>query len=65
MNAYAVPMDALMRIGSSDITFKSPANGADVFRELNSQAGYELRCMTDQALFSSKKFFARFYSNIE
>lgn len=51
--SYIVPADELMRVGSSDITFKRPGKGDEFFRELENSAGYELRCYTDQALFCS------------
>ena len=40
-----------MRVGSTDITFKRPGQADNFFRDLDSAAGYELRCFTDQALF--------------
>lgn len=49
--AYVISTDEMMRIGSSDVTFKRPGKGDEFFRELENHAGYELRCYTDQALF--------------
>jgi hypothetical protein len=49
--AYIVSEDEMMRIGSTDVTFKRPGKGDEFFRELENAAGYELRCYTDQALF--------------
>lgn len=49
--AYIISTDEMMRIGSSDVTFKRPGKGDEFFRELENHAGYELRCYTDQALF--------------
>jgi hypothetical protein len=51
--AYLVPMDEMLRIGSTDITFRRPGQGDEFFRDLESAAGYELRAFTDQALFCS------------
>lgn len=51
--AYALPMDELIRVGSSDITFKRPGQGDEFFRDLETAAGYELRAYCDQAVFSS------------
>lgn len=51
--AYGLVMDELLRVGSSDITFKRPGQGDEFFRDLESAAGYELRCYTDQAVFCS------------
>lgn len=50
--AYVLCMDEFMRIGSTDITFKRPGQGEEFFRELENNAGYELRAYTDQALFT-------------
>lgn len=51
--AYLIPMDEMLRIGSTDITFRRPGQGDEFFRDLESAAGYELRAFTDQALFCS------------
>lgn len=51
--AYVLCMDELVRIGSTDITFKRPGQGDEFFRDLETAAGYELRAFTDQAVFSS------------
>lgn len=51
--AYILAMDEFMRVGSTDVTFKRPAMEGEFFRELESNAGYELRAYTDQALFCS------------
>ena len=49
--AYVLCMDEMLRIGSSDITFRRPDQGDNFFRELENAAGYELRAYSDQALF--------------
>lgn len=51
--AYVLCLDEIVRIGSSDITFKRPGQGEEFFRDLETAAGYELRAFTDQAVFSS------------
>lgn len=51
--AYLIPLDEMLRIGSTDITFRRPGQGDEFFRDLESAAGYELRAFTDQALFCS------------
>lgn len=51
--AYLIAEEDWSRVGSSDITFKRPGKEGDFFRDLENSAGYELRCMTDQALFCS------------
>lgn len=49
--AYVLCMEDFMRIGSTDITFRRPGQGEEFFRELENNAGYELRAYTDQACF--------------
>lgn len=52
--AFIVPPKELLRVGSTDITFKLPGveNGEEAFfRVLDSVAGYEIRAYADQALF--------------
>jgi hypothetical protein len=48
---YVLAMEDFMRVGSTDITFRRPGQGDDFFRELENNAGYELRAYTDQAVF--------------
>jgi hypothetical protein len=49
--AFALSLEDWMRVGSTDITFRRPGQGDDFFRELENNAGYELRAYTDQAIF--------------
>lgn len=49
--AYVLAMEDYMRVGSTDITFRRPGQGDDFFRELENNAGYELRAFTDQCVF--------------
>lgn len=49
--AYIISPEEFMRIGSTDVTFNRPGKEGEFFRDLDSQAGYELRCYCDQALF--------------
>lgn len=51
--AYCLMMDDFMRVGSSDVTFKSPGGDGEFFRHVENSAAYELRAFTDQALFCS------------
>jgi hypothetical protein len=46
----------LKRVGTTDITFKlkGAAAGGDVFQHLANSSGYEIRCRSDQAIFSTK-----------
>lgn len=50
--SYVLCLEEMLRIGSTDITFKRPDQGETFFRELENSAGYELRAYSDQALFS-------------
>ncbi len=49
--AYIVCMEDMVRIGSTDVTFKRPGKADEFFRDLDNAAGVELRAFTDQALF--------------
>lgn len=49
--AYVISPDEMMRIGSSDVTFRLPGTNDEFFRHLDTHAGVELRCYADQALF--------------
>lgn len=51
--AYLISTEDMIRVGSSDITFKRPGQGDEFFRDLETAAGYELRAFCDQALFCS------------
>lgn len=50
-HAFVLSLDEMMRIGSTDVTFRRPGKGDEFFRELENAAGYELRAYCDQALF--------------
>lgn len=50
-DAFIVPMDELIRIGSQEVTFEIPGRKDEFFRLLDGANGYEIRCYTDQALF--------------
>ncbi len=52
--AYVISLDCMVRIGSTDVTFRRPGQGDQFFRDMEDAAGYELRAYTDQALFCSK-----------
>jgi len=52
--AYVICPEDFQRIGSTDVTFKRPGQGDNFFRELEAQAGFELRAYSDQALFCVK-----------
>jgi hypothetical protein len=52
--AFIVPPKELMRVGSTDVTFRLPGREQqdEFFLELPTQNGFELRAYSDQALFS-------------
>ncbi len=49
--AYVLSMEEWFRPGSSEVTFKRPGKGDEFFRDLENNAGYELRLYADMALF--------------
>lgn len=49
--AFAIPVDKWRRVGAADITFKTPGRGDDIFLNLENNFGFELRALTNQALF--------------
>ncbi len=51
-HAFVINMDDFTRIGGSEVTFKIPGkDGEEFFTQLAENAGYDIRCYTDQALF--------------
>lgn len=51
-DAFGFPKDKMMRLGSTDVTFKLPGAEPDrVFLHIPDKSGYELRARTEQALF--------------
>lgn len=48
---FILPIKKVKRIGSSDITFKTPGREDELFLQLPSNAGVELRLYTNQAIF--------------
>jgi hypothetical protein len=56
-NGYAlgVSMQSLKRIGSTDVTFNLPGkNDGEVFLHLPDKNGYEIRAMSEQAIYTNK-----------
>lgn len=49
--SYLISPEDFLRIGSTDITFKQPGKSDEFFRELENNAGFELRCYSNQSLF--------------
>lgn len=52
--AFLIDPNLMLRVGSTDITFRRPGRGDEFFRELENNAGYELRAYSDQALFTAE-----------
>lgn len=52
--AFIIPPKELMRVGSTDVTFRLPGRDQqdEFFLELPTAAGFELRAYSDQALFT-------------
>lgn len=49
--AFAIPVEKYRRVGATDITFKTPGKGDDIFHHLENNFGYEIRAFCNQALF--------------
>lgn len=52
--AYALVLDEFEKVGSTDVTFKTPGKGDEFFKQLENAAGFELRCYADWAIFCHK-----------
>jgi hypothetical protein len=49
--AYVLSIEEWFRPGSTEVTFKRPGKGDEFFRDLENNAGYELRLYADMSLF--------------
>lgn len=49
--AFAIPLKHFKRVGSSDVTYKTPGRGDEIFTQLADSAGYEVRAYSNMALF--------------
>lgn len=49
--AFVFPTKRVKRIGSQDVSFKTPGREDEIFLHLADNAGFELRLFTDQAVF--------------
>lgn len=49
--AFILPKKKVIRVGAQDISFNTPGSSEKVFFNLESKAGVEVRCYTDQAIF--------------
>lgn len=55
--AFAIPTQEVHRVGSTDLTFTLPGSPNEYFyRELDGNAGAEIRCYTDQAIVAESPF---------
>lgn len=50
-HAFLINPKDFKRIGACDVTFKVPGRQEEFFTQLSDNAGYDIRCYTDQALF--------------
>lgn len=51
---FILPTKYVCRLGSTDVTFDRFGDTGKFFRELNDNAGYEVRCYSDQTIFIEK-----------
>lgn len=58
------PSKRLIRVGATDITFQRPGLQHAIFRELNDNAGYELRAFSDQAIMLQIPAHGTYYDGI-
>jgi hypothetical protein len=56
--AMLLPEKRLKRVGATDITFKRPGNPNNIFKEIEGQAGFELRSYSDQQIFLEAPAYA-------
>jgi hypothetical protein len=49
--AYIFPEKQAERIGASDLTFKTPGREDEMFKQMDTQSGYECRLYSEQAVF--------------
>lgn len=63
-HAAAIPMDRVHRIGSSDISFDTPGMGGKIFKQLENNAGFELRNYSDSAIYIDSPARCVLFTNI-
>ena len=63
--AYGLIASEFKRIGSSDVTFEQPGYEGKFFKLMEGYNGYEMRCYTDQALFTSTPGYCILYTFIK
>lgn len=52
-DVFILPEKRLLRTGASDVTFTLDGMEGKFFRQLENQAGFELRCFSSQAIFTA------------
>jgi hypothetical protein len=57
-DGFLIPDKRLVRVGSTDVTFRRPGNPNSFWRELEQQAGFELRAYSDQQIFLEAPSYA-------
>lgn len=63
-DAFILPLEAMQRIGSVDVTFGLPGGDDKYFTWLPEYTAVELRCMADQAIFLDRPACAVYVSGI-
>ena len=52
-DVFILPLKRLVRTGASDVTFTLDGMEGKFFRQLENQAGFELRCFSSQSIFTA------------
>jgi hypothetical protein len=63
-DAFLVPADECLRVGSTDLSFGVPGMDEQFFTLVAGVAAVELQCMTDQALFIEKPGHCVYFSGL-
>jgi hypothetical protein len=63
-DAFILPLDSMLRIGSCDVTFGLPGGDDKFFTWIPDYNVVEMRCMTDQAIFLDRPACAVFLTGI-
>jgi hypothetical protein len=60
----AFPKSKLERIGSTDLTFKTPGREEEMFQQSATQTGYEVRLYSEQSIFLPCPSFCVLFTGI-
>lgn len=63
-DAFAIPLDSVLRLGSVDLTFGVPGFDEDFFTLVSGYNAVEVQCMADQAIFVEKPAHAVYFQEI-